>query len=327
MLDWKKLEAAIDEADCVLLTTHTRPDGDALGSELAMADLLLSKGKDVEIVNPSPTPDRYNFLDPQGKRVSWIGAGGPRPQREPDLMIILDTGTFSQLPKLEDFIRSTKAKKIVIDHHVSQDDLGADRFVDVTAPACGILVYRAYKALGIEITQQSAIALFVAIAMDTGWLHHSNSTPEVFRAQADLVERGAQPHEIYRLLYESNSVQRMKLMATLLNRIELSANNQLAISHIEWDDIINVGAHPMDTEDFISHLMAISGVQTALLFIEQRDKGTKVSIRSRTLDCSKLMEQFGGGGHKAAAGASMSVPVLAAKEQVSAVVKQASKPG
>ena len=324
MLDWKALNNLISEADRVLITTHVRPDGDALGSELAMADLLVQKGRDVEIFNASPTPERYAFLDPDGTRINSLRDGEGAPASDPDLLVVLDTGTWSQLAGLADYVRQSKAAKVVIDHHQSQDELGALRLVDTTAPACAMLVHRAFSELGGTLTEESATALFTGIAMDTGWLHHSNTTSDALNTLSELVAAGAKPHVIYRDLFERNSYARIKLLGTMSGRIELRMNGRLAISDVYQQDIAQCAAHPMDTEDFINVPMSIDGVETSLLFIEQSGGGTKVSFRTRgKIDCSAVAEQFGGGGHRPAAGASIELPISQAKTSVIAAVEKA----
>jgi phosphoesterase RecJ-like protein len=284
---------------------------------LAMAELLRQRGKEVEIFNASPTPPRYWFMDPGNERVRFQQFDQGLPNIDPDLIIILDTGTWSQLAGLADYVRQSKARKVVIDHHISQDDLGALRLVDTSAAACGILVHEAFIQLKSLFTPESAEALFVAIAMDTGWMRHSNCTPEVFRVQASLMQHGAKPSELYQKLFESNRVERLKLMGVMLERIELLAEGKLAVSKLFWDDIIEAQAHPMETEDFINHPMSIQGVEAVALFIGQREGGTKVSFRSHGgLDCSAMAARFGGGGHRQAAGASMPEPVDDAQKLV-----------
>lgn len=315
---WHELETLLADSERVLLTTHVRPDGDALGSELAMADLLVQRGKEVEIFNASPTPERYQFLDPSQKRVRSLRLGAEeKPLLNPDLIIILDTGTWSQLAGMAHYVRHAKARKLVIDHHVSQDDLGATRLVDTNAAACGMLVHDAFTHLGVEITPGTAQSLFVAIAMDTGWMRHSNCTPAVFAALGSLVARGARPNEVYRLLFEQNRVERLRLLGLMTERIELSVDGRLATSHVLWQDIIDCQAHPMETEDFIDTPLTLRGVEAAILFIGQMEGGTKVSFRSRGgLDVAAVAEQFGGGGHRPAAGASLSIPVSEAMQLV-----------
>lgn len=321
-LAWDKLKAAVDRVDSILLTTHVRPDGDALGSELAMAELLEDFGKKVEIYNSSPTPPRYRFLDPAGSRIGFQTDGVGEPHHIPQLFIVLDTGTWSQLAGLADYVRKLNVPKFVVDHHMTQDDLDATRLVDSSAPACGILVDRAFKHFAIRPSPVASQALFTAIAMDTGWMHHPNTTPEVLAVLSDLVEGGAQPSEIYRHLFQSDSPARLRLLATMIANLRVECDGKLAYSSITQEDIHAAQAHPMDTEDFITIPMSIAGVDSAALFIEQREGGTKVSLRSRGLmDCSATGALFGGGGHQAAAGATLQLPIVQAMNAVLEVVR------
>ena len=324
MLDWGEFRRRVDAADHVLLTTHVRPDGDALGSELAFRELLLAKGKQVTILNPSATPPRYRFLDPTGEIVGALSESTPAPPSPPDLFVVLDTGTWSQLPGLRSLFESSQAPKVVVDHHQTQDDLGALRIVDVAQAACGMLVFQAFREFDVPINPEAAAALFVAVSTDTGWMHHPNAGPEVFQALAEFVARGAEPNRIYRSLYETNSLARLRLLGRVLDNIKLLQKGALATVSVTQADIAAASAHPMDTEDFIVYLMSLAGVETAVLFIEQRDKKTtKASFRSRgAVDCSRLAERFGGGGHKPAAGATINLPLAEAE---TAVLKEVAR--
>jgi len=318
MLDWSGFRNRVAAANRVLLTTHVRPDGDALGSELAFRRLLLAMGKHVEILNPGTTPPRYRFLDPTGDTIGHLSETTVGPKSLPDLFVVLDTGTWSQLPGMKPIFETSQAPKVVVDHHQTQDDLGALRIVDVTQAACGMLVYEAFKQFDVSIDEEAANALFIAIATDTGWMHHPNSSPEVFTALGDLVSKGADPNRIYRALYETNSLARLRLLGRALGKIKMFVDGKLATMSVMQADIAEADAHPMDTEDFIVHLMSISGVEAAVFFIEQKDRQTtKASFRSRGgVDCSKLAERFGGGGHKPAAGATISMPLVEAERVV-----------
>ena len=317
MLEWPRLDSLVRESERVLLTTHVRPDGDALGSELALAELLTQKGKEVEIFNASPTPDRYSFVDPDRTRIRAMENGIGAPRIDPDLVMVLDTGTWSQLAGLTDYVKRSTARKVVIDHHATQDDLGALRLVDEGAAACCMLVHEAFGQLGGTLTPQAADNLFLGIAMDTGWVRHSNTSAEVLETLGRLVTAGARPTELYRQLFETNSAARLRLLGRMLGRLATSLDGRLVTGVVHQEDIRAAGAHPMDTEDFITYPMSVAGAESALLFIEQHGGGTKVSFRTRgPLDCSKLAEQFGGGGHRPAAGASLDLPIGEAIERV-----------
>jgi phosphoesterase RecJ-like protein len=182
-IDWAPLADLIETHDRFLVTTHVRPDGDALGSEVGMAGLLRQKGRDVRVVNASPTPPRYDFLDPERTLFEHLGS----PVKLADLadrqvVIILDLSAWNQLGDMAEYIQAFPGPRVVIDHHVSQDDLGAAFFKDPTAEATGIIVMRAIAALGGSITPELANGLLTAIAMDTGWFRHSNTRASTLRA-------------------------------------------------------------------------------------------------------------------------------------------------
>src|SRR6516165_3564706 len=177
-LDWTPLVNLVRSHQRFLLTTHVRPDGDGLGSMLALADTLRQHGKSVRLTVASTVPPRYDFLDP-ARQVRRFEAPGDS-YRDAEAVIVLDTGTWNQLGDFGNFLRSLKVPRMVIDHHLTQDDLGAVRLVDTTAEATGRLVYEAVLALGGPLTADAAHCLFVAVAMDTGWFRHTNTTPATF---------------------------------------------------------------------------------------------------------------------------------------------------
>src|SRR5665213_815184 len=163
-LDWKPFVALVHPHRRFLLTTHVRPDGDGLGSMLALAEVLESQGKSARLVVASSLPPRYDFLDPQ-KRVRQFTLPGDE-YRDAEVVVILDTGAWGQIGDFGTFLRSLTVPKVVIDHHLTQDDLGAVRLVDATAEATGRLVFEATAALGVPLPKNAAHALFVAVAMD-----------------------------------------------------------------------------------------------------------------------------------------------------------------
>lgn len=325
-VDWQPLRDLVAKAHRFLLTTHTRPDGDGLGSCKGLAAALRQLGKEVRIVIAGHFPERYRFLDPEREIVEFT------PElveelRHVDAAIVLDTGTWNQLGNLADFFRSLPVPKLVIDHHVTQDDLGAVRIVDVTAEAVGRMAYEAITALGATPTPDSANALFTALAMDTGWFRHSNTSPETFRLAAHLVEAGARPHQLYPLLFERNSLGRMKLMGCALNRLLLAAGGRIGHSSILKTDYPSTGAVPPDSEDLVNLTLSIIGVEVGLLFMEQPAGGIKISFRSRGgVNVGKIAEFLGGGGHPPAAGAIVQASLEEVREQVLKLVEEVLPP-
>lgn len=324
-IDWSPLSDLIDRHDRFLVTTHVRPDGDALGSEVGMAGLLRAMGKDVRIVNASPTPPRYDFLDPEGTRFEHFG-GSPPPRGLDDrqALVILDLSAWGQLGDMADFVRAFPGPKVVIDHHDGEDDLGATFLKDTTAEAAGALVLRAAEALGVAITPEMATGLLTALAMDTGWFRHSSTRPDTFRSAAALVEAGARVDEVYRNLFERNTLGRLKMMGEALQGLTTDLDGRIAYTTVTRADFARTGAIPPDTEDLVDFTASLRGVEVGLLFIEQMRGGIKVSLRSRGgLDCAAMARRFGGGGHRAAAGATLPDPLSESLPRILAAVREA----
>lgn len=301
-LDWTPFAALVRDNQRFLLTTHIRPDSDGLGSVLALGEALRSRHKEVRMVISSAWPPRYDFLDPH-KQIERFSLPGDT-WRDTDLIIVLDTGTWNQLGDFGQFMAQLQVPKVVIDHHLSQDPLGAVRFVDTTSEATGRLVYEAIEAMGIALTPTMAQNLFAAVATDTGWFRHSNTTGATFALANKLMAAGAQPTPLYEQLYEQSTLPRMLLMGTVLSRLELADENRVALTYVLRGDYQTTGANPPDTEDLVNFTRTIAGVEVGLFFMEQPRGGVKVSFRSRArVDVAKVAEKFGGGGHRQASGA------------------------
>jgi phosphoesterase RecJ-like protein len=328
-IDWTPLADLIETHDKFLVTTHVRPDGDALGSEVGMAGLLRQKGKDVRVVNASPTPPRYEFLDPAGALFEHFGRSvRAEALADREVAIILDLSAWNQLGDMAEYIRAFPGPRVVIDHHVSQDDLGAAFLKDTSAEATGILVMSAVSALGGSFTKEVATGLLTAIAMDTGWFRHTNTRPRTLRAVAELIESGAEIASIYRNLFERNTLGRLRLMGQTLSALRTDLDGRIAYATISREDLQRTGAIPQDSEDLVDFTVSLRGVDVGMLFIEQARGGVKVSFRSRNgLDCSRLAATLGGGGHRAAAGATVPGPLAASLDRVLQAVRQALDPG
>jgi len=325
-IDWTPLADLIATHDRFLVTTHVRPDGDALGSEVGMAGLLRQKGKDVRVVNASRTPPRYDFLDPEGTLFEHFGAitDPAAALADREVVVILDLSAWSQLGDMGDWVRAFPGKRLVVDHHVSQDDLGATFLKDTTAEATGTLMVRAVRALGGTFTPEVSTGLLTAIAMDTGWFRHPNTKPETLRTAAELVDSGAEIDNVYRLLFERNTLGRLRLMGETLSGLQTDAGGRVAYATVSRESLARTGAIPQDTEDLVDYTVSITGVDVGLLFLEQARGGVKLSVRSRNgLDCARLAGRFGGGGHRAAAGAMLPEPTGESVERVLEAVRDA----
>ena len=316
-VDWSAFVEIIKAHQKFVLTSHIRPDCDALGSELGMAGVLEALGKDVVIVNGHSTPPNLAFIDPT-QRIRTIGEDIQLADLEDrEVLMVLDTSAWAQLGPMGDVLKATSAKKIILDHHVSSDDLGAEPFKNTEAEATGRLVLEAAEQLSVQLTPEIATPLFAAVATDTGWYRFASAGSGTYRLAAKLIDAGASPPEIYGELYEQETLGRCRLRGVILSRLETELDGRLVHTYVLKEDFDKCGAVPQDTEDAINLSLAISGTKFAFILVEQKTGGFKLSFRSRcALDCSKVAEHFGGGGHKAAAGAFIDEPFKTAQPSV-----------
>ena len=325
-INWSRFVEMIASASTILLTAHQRPDGDCLGCEMAMWQAFRHLGKDVRIVNPHRTPPPLAFLDPEGvmKALAQLTDEERHWIDEVDLILVLDTSSWSQLGDMASVFKASRAKKMVLDHHVKGDDIGAERFVDTEAEATGALVVQAVEALGVPLTKVMADAAFVALSTDTGWFRFTSVGAETFRIGARLLEAGVRPADLYRELYEQESLGRIRLIGRTLAKTESHFDGKVMLSWITLDDLREAGALASDTEDIVNMTLQVRGSSVAVLLSELKDGSYKISFRSRcAVDCSLLAAQFSGGGHKAAAGASSLLPFEETKQAVLEAVGRA----
>jgi bifunctional oligoribonuclease and PAP phosphatase NrnA len=322
-IDWRPFTKLVSEAQSFVLTSHMRPDCDAIGSEIGLAVALRSLGKTVRIVNADSVPPHIAFIDPN-RDVKVLGRDTTNADLKCDVLAVLDTSAWSQLGPMADVVRITAARRIVIDHHVSQDDMSAEVFKDTNSESSGRLVLQAIEAIGANVTPQIANPLFAAIATDTGWFRFPSVGEATFAAVTRLVAAGAKPNETFAALYEQNSLPRLLLQGRILSKVKSHLGGRLLSTAITQADLETVGAEATDTEDVINRLLTVAGVEVALLFVEMSPQETKVSLRSRSgFDVNQVAARFGGGGHKAASGVRYRGPLSEAELAVLAAVSEA----
>jgi phosphoesterase RecJ-like protein len=319
--DFQKAVELINKANSVLITTHARPDGDACGSIVALCDVLDALGKKVKTILLSPLPEWYEFLF--AEKLPILGEDVSFEQlkqgqfAKPDLIMIIDTNSYSQLSGFEEYLKQADKPVLVIDHHVTADGLGDVELIDTTAAATGLIIFDFLKFANWPVTEKIAQALFVAVATDTGWFQFNNTDSAVFRSCTELIDSGANPTEIYHDLYQNFSHQRFKLMTAMFNTLELHFDGRYATQHLLQQDFEQTGAAHKDTENLIDECRRISTVEAAALFVELKDGRIRCSLRSRgAVDVRKIAAKFGGGGHKMAAGVFLPAPLKNAKELI-----------
>ncbi len=333
--DFQKAIDLIEGSSRVLITSHTRPDGDACGSIRAMCDGLVARGKQVCPLLLSPIASWYEFLFDEPVPVLGDDVAAEQLCRKPfdecDLVMIIDTNSYVQLPRFDQWLKETHKKVLVVDHHISGDGLGDVEIIDTAAAAAGEIVLDLFKFAGWPITPRVAEALFVAIATDSGWFKFANADARIFRNAAELIDAGAAPAAIYQRLYQNFSLARMKLLTRMLGSMELHCDNRLAIQHIMRSDFDASGATGRDTENLIDECQRIGDVEVAALFVElgesqdHGESGFRCSLRSKgTVDVRRIAQAHGGGGHKMASGLTLpgtldnvkSIILNAVKEQL-----------
>lgn len=322
-LNWELLAAKIQACQSFILCSHIRPDCDALGSELGMAGILRQLDKDVRIVNGHPTPSNLAFLDPD-QTIEVLGEHTQAEKIQADCFVVLDTSAWAQIGPMSDVLKNFQGHKLCIDHHVGEDDLGTEFFKDTSAEATGHLVAKLAKHMQVPIDKPMATALYAAIATDTGWFRFGSTTSATYRIIAELLESGAVPSEIYGDLYERDTIGRVRLRGRILSRTADELNGELVYTHVLKEDFTETGAVASDTEDAINLTLAIAGTQVAVIFVEQPSGGFKLSFRSRcAVDCNQVASRFGGGGHKAAAGAFVDGSLNEVQDLVLPIVRSA----
>jgi phosphoesterase RecJ-like protein len=329
MISRKDLQKAVDlinQSTAVLITTHTRADGDAAGCCAAMSEALTSVGKKIQVLFLSPLPQWYGFLFEQkipvlGQDVSveQLSAGG---LGHFDLVIILDTNSISQLPKFDAWLKRKPAPVLVIDHHATSDGLGDVELVNPNAAAASSIVLELFKFARWNMTPKIAQALFTGIATDTGWFHFNNTSSDVLRTCAELADSGANPNQIYHNIYHTFSLPRFRLMTAMLNSLELHFDGRYATQQLTLQDFKNTGAKFEDTENLIDECQRIATVEVAALFVELKDGRIRCSLRSGgAVDVCKIAQKFEGGGHPSASGAYLPQPLENAKNLIFNAIK------
>ncbi len=306
--NYQPLLTALSACQRVLVTTHVRPDGDALGSTAAMVLGLRAKGIDATVLLLSHLPTKYAFAYTD-LGVSHVDAEKGWPPSLGDLsafdaLLVVDTGTWSQLPGLKDRVAPFAGKKLVVDHHLTQEGWADVKLVDTTAPAAGEIVAGLLAAWGVPLTTPIATALFLALVSDTGWFQFSSTRPATLRLAADLMEAGVDTDALQQRIYQNERPQRLALHLRVQQSMQLLADGRVSVMRCTPDDFRVTGAAPTDVEALINVPLQIRTVSVSCLLTDPGDGGpVRGSLRSKGgLDCAAFAQRFGGGGHARAAG-------------------------
>ncbi len=308
---------ALKSSQTFCIIGHIRPDGDCIGSQLALGLALQDSGKDVLVWNDNDVPYKYKFLD----AIELIKK--PNNGHQFDCVIAVDSANLNRFGTTLDYIHNRKLL-INIDHHESNERFGDLNWVSECASSTGELVYRILRAGRFPITAKIADCLFTAISTDTGSFQYPTTKPMTYHIAGELVSRGANIAEICARVYQSFPLSRVMLLRRIYNSFKLTYNNKIAYFWLKKEDFGKTGANCDDTEGLIDHIRSIEPVVVACVFEEEEPDLIRVSLRSKNvlINVSDIASQFGGGGHAAAAGAKIRGTPLSVQRRVLSAIKK-----
>ena len=309
-----------------VLTGHEHPDGDCLGSQVGLYHLLRALGAEVAIMNPDPVARSLRYLQKDTPILNYREAGM---LTECDVLVLLDCANLSRLGEMEDAVRGQNPQIVVIDHHVgSEDGDGTVCLVDVSAAATGVLVYRLYKELGVEIPPEAAVGLFTSIVADTGWFRYSNTDRPTMEMAGELIDLGVQPDAIYDRMFRDQDPQSIQLLSDSLATHQFRLGGRLVVASLDMPLMSRIGRSGFDTDSVLEPLRSVEGVEVAALFKQIPGGAVKLSLRSMGgANVQAIAAHFGGGGHVKAAGATMQMSLQEAIDAVEDRVRQATGGG
>jgi len=298
-IQWEKALEKIRKATSIAVLSHIRPDGDAYGCTLAMGLALAAQNKTIYLYIPNGVTTTYSHL-PHIHRIS------PTPPCPPSIDLVISVDTSSKERLGENFLLWRRDVDINIDHHASNSLFAQCNIVDAEAPANAQLLYELFNQAGWSISPEVADCLFVGLSTDTGSFKYRGTTARTFQVAAALAQAGARVAELAELCYASYPVRRLLLLREILQQLELFCDNHIACSSITQLMYQRTGAQPEDTEGLIENITAIQSVELAILLEEKENNTVKISMRSKgRIDVNELCSALGGGGHRAAAGATI----------------------
>lgn len=318
----------LEEHDRIVLTTHVNADGDAVGSECAVAAWLELLGKTVHIVNPTAYPAQYRYLVGNPEWVVEVGTpAATAVLQNAQVILVLDTGEPKRIGKVASALSGRKV--LLVDHHPRSEGFTTDAaLIDTSACATGELVYDLISVAHLRSPwpEQLVQALYAAIVTDTGSFRFSNTSPRSHAIAGDLIRRGVDPEQEYKRLFGTVPLRRVQLLRAALDSLEVDADFPITWISLPRAIMEQAGAGSEDLDGLVDHARSVEGTEVAILFRETADGSTKVSLRSNgDFDVNAIARKFGGGGHIKASGAVLGAAMPAAREKVLSAVRQAMR--
>lgn len=304
--------ALLAEAGRVLLFLHISPDGDTIGSSLALCHALRHLGKEAWCVGVDPVPRIFRFLPGWDSLfVPWAEVQG-----EWDLGVFLDCGDRHRVGAAEPLLGRCRVS-LNIDHHASNSLFGDYNWIDYQAAAVGEMTYRLIRALGVSLDPGMATCLYTSLVTDTGSFRYESTTPETHRIAAELIAAGVRPYQVTEAIFENETVARLRLLSLCLGTLRLHAGGRIATLQVPLTMLAEAGAEPEDVDGLVNYARSVQGVEVGMLFREVEPGRVRVNLRSRGLvDVSEVARRFGGGGHPRAAGCTLAGTLAEAEAAV-----------
>lgn len=304
---WQQIIPIIQNSQRFVLTAHVNPDGDALGTELALAEHLKNLGKEVSILNSDSPPTSLRFLDSR----RWIKQYSAKKHaaiiNRAEVIMVLDaSGGWNRLGRIGDALEQAPGVKICIDHHPDSSDFVDLAVIDTAAAATAELVYDLVRAMDGGVTKAMAHALYAAIMTDTGSFRFPKTSPNSHRITAELLAAGADPLYIYRQIYEQNSPEYVRLKGYAMDSIQTAAGGQIAYYGLTKNNLKQYGLKSSELDGFASLGQQIKGVRVTIFCVESSNNRVKISLRSdNSVAINQIAAEYDGGGHSSAAGATI----------------------
>ncbi len=297
MYELLKVKNKIEAEDNFLVISHINPDGDSIGSMVAVGHLLASYKKNYFIVLNDNVPEKYNFL------LKGLPLTKTIPPKVNWTVLVLDSGDLSRLGSFEEYVQNFEI--INIDHHISNIKFGTINYVDFNAAATGEIIFSLLELFNFNIKEDTASALYTAISTDTGNFKYDNTTYKTFEILSKLMRTGFNLRNISSKIYDEKSLASLLLIKESLQTLKFSENGKIAWMEIDDELINNCEALDEDLDGLINYTINIKDVEIGLLFRIEKAREIKIGFRSKNVDVSAIASIFGGGGHKKAAGCSI----------------------
>lgn len=322
------IAAVLSSCQRIVLTTHVRPDGDALGSLLGLGNALFTRGKQPQLVIPSPVPASLKFLPGSEAIEVYEPSKHDRLIATAEAIVCLDFNVLDRLDVMAPAVATSPAMRLLVDHHLDPEAGFAIKLWDPEVASTAELVF-ALVLLGFPDAFSPAVAtpLYTGILTDTGNFRFPRTTARTHRIVAGLIEYGANPVAIAEALYDQNTPARLRLLGQVLRQLEIHCEGACVLLLLRREDVLDAGAREDDTEGFVQYTLSVAGARVGVFISELLDGsgGVKVSLRSKgTFDVACIAEELGGGGHRNAAGAVLrGIPLYAVRQRVLEMIEAA----